>query len=707
MPDIKLVGRQSYISPRTYGQRVKMGQTIRVKQEDADALLQVLYNGTPIFTTTGTAAPAYDLRNRSMSNGVIAAVALEGTTQKLVVPGSNTPVTAVDAAIAPVKSALSDDGYNLRKARLDRLGAKPIGFNAYELVYRQFFDPSYDYQTVFNYVVQSGANLVRIAYPVFFASDYTNYVFRNGLPPGEIVDSDFKPSFLAISDSIMNAAAASKVKLLVCMFFNALVVPGMKGETLIQGLKVGSASYDYMVRFTRWFAKRYADHPGFGAYSFFNEVRYDPAGVVNPTPADIGAVHSGLVAEMRKIAPLQVATTDYNLFVLNLTLTRPSPESDFEYIRAIGQGVDALGVHAYSYAPDGTGMNWVGFNGTPQAVFGPAANNTLGFEGFSAYLSALRSVAESMGAQLWLTEAGIPDTIDPPASAMRRKRLLKIAQNYAEVTLLWNVGTVASPQPNQVDWQIKPGETRANTWLPLIQRCNNGRVPIRHPVGGGTRSLRARFEPSYCMSSNGRTAGATIRVTSNASMTSATQAVMFWYRRDAALLAFETLMDTRGAGNAGGFAFVGGATVGTDIEYMDFRGSSATAVNTAGFSVPMPTGEWTHFAFIFRPINNQIAVEIWMNGMLWGAKSAANAYAGIPSGTTLYFCGGSANGAPVSFQDIALMPMAMPEDIWNHMAGSVLPQSYLHLRADTNGITDFSRNGLALTLGSGTVIGPA
>lgn len=613
---------------------------------------------------------------------------------------------AVGADATYFQFPVSGGGFSAA-VRRERLAAAPIGLNSYELLYRYLLDDTYSYSNMLTYFGQCGVNLVRVMYPCYSASEYTSLVFVNGVPGGEITDADFAPAFLAKSDAVFNAAAASGVKLQVCMFWYTTATASLFGETVISSLNTGSQTYAFMRRFIQWFGRRYGQHLAFGAFSFFNEQMYDVAGTANPTPANLGAVNSGLTAEMRAVAANPVATTDFAPFSLDTNSTRPTFVTEMANLRTIATGCDALGVHVYGYGASQSGMNYVGFFGNTTAAFGPSTSNKLGFEGLESFLSAMVSVAGSLGVPLWLTETGVPTDVDVAGSAQRRTKLLSICQQYADVSLVWNAADVASPQPNQTVWQIRPGTALGDTYKPLILGINAGRAQKKvQGVGAGTTPLRLLRQPKYCMTA-ARVAGATARVTSVAGMTSGTQAFMAWVRRDAALNNFEGLFDCRGAGNTSGFFYLAGATATTDTEYIDFRGASGSAGNTSGRWPRLPDAEWHHVAFLFRTIGGQIAIECWLDGMLWGAFAAANAYVGIPAGTTIYACGGSTNGAPVSMQDVTLTHYAAPEDIWAHMAGAVLPQSYLHLRADNGTVLDLSRSNLAVTIGSGLTTGPA
>ncbi|MCQ9375158.1 hypothetical protein NMQ14_12940 [Methyloversatilis sp. XJ19-13] len=595
-----------------------------------------------------------------------------------------------------------DDRYMLG-SKLAAQQFAPLGWNAYELLYRHLTNYPYNYAGVLQYIKDCGANQARVLYPAFSTAEWTSLVFTS-IPPGEISDSDFRPTFLQRTEEVFAAAEAAGVRLYVCMAWNFPAVCALFGETAIQGMSVGSQSFSFVRRLAQWFAKRYAGRPFLGAYSFFNEVVYDKTGASNPTPESIGAVTTALISEMRDAFPLAVASTDFSVVTNNDTTARPTYRSEFEAIATMAAGADVLGLHFYSWSTSVYGQSFVGHAGLSSATFGAGASTNNGFEGVAALLSAARSIAAAYGKRLWITETGVQTEIDAATASLRRRRLIDVCAQYADVTLLWNAADVASPLSNQAIWQVRPGQSLGNTYQALLAAANQGMRSQGPDVGAGTGALKSRHRPRYGMS-GARSAGATARVTSVAAMQSATQAVLFWVRKDAALNAFEPLLDFRNSTTAG-FLVLAGSDPVTTPEYVDFRGTSGGA-NTSGVGPLVPTGEWVHIALRRRAVNGQDAIEIWIDGLFWSIRAAANAYAGIPAGTTLYVCGGNSNGAPVSMQDVCIAPAVSPEDIWAHLSGSVLPQAELHLRAGPSGeVVDLSRNRVAVTLGSGVTSGP-
>lgn len=579
----------------------------------------------------------------------------------------------------------------------------PVGWNAYELLYRHLTNYPYTYSNVLQYVKDCGANLVRVLYPVFSTAEWTSLVFTS-IPPGEISDADFRPTFLQRTDQVFAAAEAAGVRLYVCFAWNFPAICALFGETTTQGMSVSSQSVGFCRRFAQWFSRRYAGRPFLGAYSFFNEVAYDKTGVSNPTPAAIGAVTSALINEIRDAFPLAVASTDFSVVTNNDTTARPTYRTEFEAVATMAAGADVLGLHFYSWSTSVYGQSFVGHSGLSSATFGPGSATANGFEGVAALLSAARSVASASGKRLWVTETGVQTEIDAATASLRRRRLIDVCAQYADVTLIWNAADLASPLSSQVIWQVQPGQPLGNTYQSLLATVNQGQRRQGADVGGGTGALKSRNRPLYGVSGV-RSAGATARVTSVAAMQSATQAVLFWMRKDAALNAFEPLLDFRSSTTAG-FLFLGGSDPVTTPEYVDFRGASGGA-NASGVGPLVPTGEWVHIALRRRAVNGLGAIEIWVDGLFWSIRSAANAYAGIPAGTTLYVCGGNSNGAPVSMQDVCIAAAVSPEDIWAHMSGAVLPQAELHLRAGPGGdVVDLSRNRVAVTLGAGLTAGP-
>ncbi len=585
-------------------------------------------------------------------------------------------------------------------------GLSQIGFNSYELIYRNLTHNPYTFGNMLTYFGECRSNLVRVLYPVYSTAEWTSLVFSNGVPSGEINDSHFLPTFLTRTDAVISAAESAGVRLQFCLFWSVGDLVALFGETIVQGVQTSSQSYNFMQRFSRWFFARYGGRPVLAAYSFFNELTYDATGVSAPTPANYGAVITGLTAIGRELAPQSIATSDFTFLTLDISQNKVTPASQFTNIKTIAASLDTLGIHIYGYGPSQAGHNFVGSHGATTAALGPGTGNTLGFEGLETIACAWRSIADSLGMPLWVTECGVPTDVDSTTTSLRRRQVLSTLTRYADQVLIWNAADVASPIANQVVWQIRPGQPLGDTYKTLVLEANTGRVRSGLNSGGGTTALRVAAKPQFRMS-GARSAGATVRVTSTAAMATTTQAVLFWFRRDAANNNFENYLYARDAGGLFGFLALAGANAAADADYIEFRGAAGAAGNISGRMPRLPDNEWHHIAYQFRTMNGQIAIEYWLNGLYMGVIAASSAYAPITAATTIYVCGGSVNGAPVSMQDVALAASITTRDVAAHMAGEVLPQSVLHLRADSQTVLDLSRSNVAVTVGAGASVGIA
>ena len=615
------------------------------------------------------------------------------------------PDLALKAAeVAGVRSLVLGVRNSLALKRFEAI--QPVGFNSYDLVRRKLMDPAYDQFKILDWVQTSGGNLIRVMWPpAFDASNYTLYVFQNGVPPasrGELTDGDFRSDFLATADALFNAAASRGLQFLLCIGWSAQGVADIFGETAAVALTVGSQSHEFMGRLVRWTARRYGAHPAYAAVSFVNEPQwFELSGVGWPTAAALGAYMTSLADQHRAISSAQFVTSHLVYLTMVISAARITHDSEFARLEALTQGLDVIGIHVYTKGPSQAGFS---FSGATSGLT-PGTSNNLGFEGFGSLACSLRSLTDRLNKPLMWCETGVPNDVEADTARVKKDRALSELLRYSRVALLWDVADLSSPQANQIVWQIRPGTTRGDTFLAVAQDYNRGRVAELAPIikGAGTRSLRRALQPKSFFSST-RSAGATVSCVSTGAMTSATQAVAFWVRRDAALTNFEAFIDCRGSGNLSGFVALEGAVAGTDPMFLEFRGAAGGAGNVAGLLPPMAIGEWLHLCVVRRTISGSAFLEIWINGQYWNAIAAASTYVGIPATTTLRFCGGATNGAPVSLQDVCFAPFMSPEDIWAHMRGEPVPLAQLHLRAIGDTVLDVSRGATAVTVGSGVVV---
>ena len=68
---LQLTGPATFSSPNMYGLGMKLGQTVKVRDEDADTLLATTISGVPAFTLTGLTVGDYDVSNRYMEGGIV------------------------------------------------------------------------------------------------------------------------------------------------------------------------------------------------------------------------------------------------------------------------------------------------------------------------------------------------------------------------------------------------------------------------------------------------------------------------------------------------------------------------------------------------------------------------------------------------------------------------------------------------------------
>jgi hypothetical protein len=576
--------------------------------------------------------------------------------------------------------------------------ARPVGFNSYSLIFNRMLNPSYDVDGLLQYCQEVKANVVRVMYPCYGLPDWTNHVLAAGFPAGrELMDTDFKSSFLTASDDVFNKAAARGIKLWVCLFWRSDALPSQFGETPLGSINTTSATYNFMARFARWFAARYANHDALGVYSFFNEQDYDATGVTNPTPAALGAVWGGLATEIRQLAPNPVSAC--NIIFLGGATGSPAVTFDSEVaaLNDMVKGLDVVGLHIY-----------VGnaFCGWPYPA-SPSGQPTdyAGGEGIPSYLSAAAAICRAAGKVLAVGETGMHSAQESDAVSTKKRAILKACSSHAAVSLLWDLAALPTPIPDMVPWQIKPGTPRGNTFAALAAPLNASR--LRGDVrGAGTLALRFAAQPRFAMSSTRGAAQSVIGFPSTPAMSTQTLAVMYWLRKDLAPVApFERIASC--AVTDAGFLILSG--VAPDYAtYIAFRLPGGGEVNNAGALRAATVGQWNHIAHVYRILDGGRAwLETWVNGMFWtGIDCGTSLYPGIPPATQCHVLGiDPTSGSAISLQDFTLAPSATPEDIWAHMAGDVLPQALLHLRADEHGVRELSRAAVPVTVGTAVRFG--
>jgi hypothetical protein len=587
--------------------------------------------------------------------------------------------------------------------KLAALAPKPVGFNAFQLVYDILQgNPGYN-AGVLDYIQGTGANIVRIMYPGFSTSDYSTYIL-SGAVTTSLSDASFKPSFIAATDQVFADCAARGLKLHVCNFWAQSAIPGLFGESLVTAYgSTSSQTVQFMLSFADWFAKRYGKHAAMGIYSLGNEWRYDDTGATNATPAQIGAVFTAVANRIKTIDQAHLITSDFEGPVLNVLQNRDTLTQYATRFQVMQAGLDAWGIHLYDDV-----TNFMGRNNADNSVFKAQTSNDSGYEGAEALCSALRAAAAADGKLFIVGETGIPTTVETDGVYTKKKRLLRALASHSDIVLLWNAQYVNTAAGNQLTWYIQSGQPRANTFAALVA-LQNGVKPVRVDRGGGVKALAEIKRPDVCITPARGTAASYLTMVSAAPLSTASRyAVMFWARSNAATIAqFESIADFRAGTGGYGFVLVGDPDAGGGKAfYADFRAASASAGSTANVFTPPLQTEWNHYAFIFGLIGSQQVVECYQNGLYWkGYIGTANAFVPIPTSTTLKL-GGQSQGGPLSFQDFAILPAATQRDVLAHMDGAISPVSLMHIRALRDGtVADFARvPSTSIALGTGCVV---
>ncbi len=591
------------------------------------------------------------------------------------------------------------------KAKLEKLSARPVGFNYYSIVYEILINSASGIASrgaVLDYIVACGANVVRFALPVFDSAQYLTLVHNTGSMPATMTDTNLRSSYVTAIDAAMNALAARGLKAHVCDGWGQDFLPVALGETRAQGYgSTTSKTSVYSRSAAQWFFNRYRQHAAFGVYSLGNEYVTDPAGTTGPTDAQMGAWFTSVANAAREIDQTKIITTDALYLAASNSATRTTLDQYAATLRTWFAGLDAYCVHIY-----GNGFNYVGAQVLEDAAFPNSSATDLGWEGAPALMEALRGIADADKKPLLIGEFGIPTDEEADDKFDKKMRCLRPIAQFADYSLLWNVqdATLANTIPNQIKWYIAPATTRANTYQSLVSAANSAKPqPIR--LAGGTKGLRQQLQPRYAFKGT-RVADATVKFTSSAAHASSNgYALLLWLRLDAPLNSNEFIVGLNGA-NTSGVAVVANAVANAQGFYYETRSAGGSVGNTPNMTPDVVLGEWNHFAFTSEGVNGGAAIRIYMNGLYFRTIPASAAPTSIISAVNMFIGGGNSNiGIPASYQDICLAPSISPQDVWDHMQGRVLPQALLHVRARPNrSAVDLSRNAVAITFGSGVTI---
>lgn len=590
------------------------------------------------------------------------------------------------------------------RSRIEALGAKPIGFNYYSLVYEALLgiaNNAANRVTQLAYIKSTGANMIRIALPCFSAAEYLSRVHSTGSMPATMSDDNLRPTYISALDAAFDQVAALGMKLHISDFWGQSVLPTALGETVATGYSSTSTlTAVYMKSASEWLVRRYGKHPAFGVYSIGNEWVTDAAGVTAPTPTQLGAIFSMISDAVHAVNQSTPVTADISGAGSNVLKTRLTPEQHAVDLAILFAKLDAVCMHLYN-----ENFNYVGRIVADNASFPNTNATTLGYEGAASIVEAYASIAEAMDKPFILGEFGVSTANESDANSYKKRKFMRAVLPFCSYAMWWNVqDSVVASTSGQATWFIQPGTTRGNTFLALAVEANNSK-PLRRKLAGGTKSLRESIRPIVCMTAP-RSAGAVVSVTSTSAQSVTNMAVACWLRLNASLTAFEPVIDLRGASNFNGFVLLGDSVAATSV-YGEFRAAAGGAGNTSGAIADLVVGEWNHLALSWEALNGSTAITVWVNGLFWKTLSTSGVLGAIPATTVLEILGGT-SGAPVSMQDVTMCQSMSAEDVWAHMRGDVLPHALLHVRALPNGsIVDLGVSKLAVTVGGGVTVEPA
>lgn len=589
------------------------------------------------------------------------------------------------------------------RSRIEALGAKPIGFNYYSLIYEALIGISNNATnrvTQLAYIKSTGANIIRIALPCFSGAEYLSRVHFTGSMPSTMSDDNLRSTYISTLDSIFDQVAVLGMKLHISDFWGQSVLPVALGETLATGyVSTSTATAVYMKSAAEWLVRRYGKHPAFGVYSIGNEWVTDAAGATAPTPTQLGAIFSMISDAVHAVNQGIPVTADISGAGSNVLKTRLTPEQHAVDLGILFAKLDAVCMHLYN-----ENFNYVGRIAADNASFPNTNSTTLGYEGAASIVEAYASVAASMDKPFMLGEFGVSTANESDALTYKKRKFMRAVLPFATYALWWNVqDSVVASSSGQSTWFIQPGTTRGNTFLALALEANTSK-PIPRRIAGGTKSLRDSIRPTSCMTST-RSAGAVVSLTSTATQSVTNMAVACWLRLNASLTSFEAILDLRGASNFNGFVMIGDSVAATSV-YGEFRAAAGGAGNTSGALADLVVGEWNHLAFTWEALNGSTAITVWVNGLFWKTLSTAGTLGAIPASTVLEILG-STSGTPISMQDVTMCQSMSAEDVWAHMRGEVLPHSLMHVRALANGtVVDLGVSKLAVTVGGGVTVEP-
>lgn len=616
-------------------------------------------------------------------------------------------VALIDSTGSLVDGAGNVLGPYTAREKIALLNPRPVGFNYYSLVYEVLIGSApgiANRGAHLDWISATGATVVRFALPVFDSAQYLSGVHNTAAMPATMSDSNLRSTYVTALDTCMDALAARGLKAHVCDGWGQDYLPTALGET--RAVAYGSTTSKtavYSKSAAEWFFRRYKDHAAFGVYSLGNEYVTDAAGITGPTEAQLGAWFTFVAAGARAIDPRKLITADLLHLAVSNSASRITLDQFAVTLRTLCAGLDAYCLHFY-----GSGFAYVGYSANEDAAF-PNTNATdLGYEGLPALMESLRSIADADGKPLIIGEFGVSTAEEADADPQKKNRVLRVVSQYADYCMLWNVqdATLAGTIPNQTTWFISTGTTRATTFSGVVSPLNLAKQPVSvQRIAGGLKGLRNSLQPRFAVK-GARASQGYIQFTSSSVHASSTgYSLLMWLRLDAPLNSGELIMGFNGD-NTYGLGVAANAVANALGFYVDMRYAGGSRVNSQTLLPDVVVGEWNHLCFSSEGVNGSAALRVMLNGLYWRTIPAAGYPASISTGINMFIGGYNAgNGAPVSFQDVCLAGSVSMQDVWDHMSGKVLPQSFLHMRARPNkSVIDLSRNAVALSIGSGATV---
>lgn len=598
------------------------------------------------------------------------------------------------------------------------ISGRAVGFNYYSLMTEIIFGvqnlPT-KREANLNYIVSSGASLVRVAFSAFSSNDSLARVHNTSVMPETVSTDNLKPTFIAACDTAMDALAAKGLKCLITLFWGQTFIPGAFSETPVYAYgNLNSKTSIYCKSFARWFCQRYYNHKAVGLFSIGNEYTVDATGVSNPTATQLSLWFKFIADEIKSVIPKALVTSDITSPPINLSRTKETLAQAIDRYRTIFKYLDVYNLHIYNDDYSFTGhCNAEGVSVAQNAIYSP-----LGYEGVESLARAYHEMALADNKPLIFGEVGVNENNETSDSSntwydkKKKIRLLKAVVPYASVTLIWNVqDSEQAATANQTSWVIDPQlltNKRAEHFLDIAKSLNYGKLRL-NPAGIGNPATRLARSPDVCMRINDRTAGKNINFVTTAAHASASgYSIAFRIRLDGPLNNAETLLDFRN-GTTSGFVLLALLQANALSFYSDARYASGSGGNTNNVLPDFVVSEWNHVCInhCSRVINSipVVYTEIWLNGIYWHSIVSTALPASVPTGTTVYIMGNAGNGVPMRMQDIAVFPSALSNsEIWAHINGEVSPRSLTHVRAFNSGeILDISKNSVALVLNGATV----